>query len=232
MAWEHGLVKGRIVVAEDDPRQARILTLYLEREGHSVVVAPDGLRAVEEFRRRVPDLLILDVMMPNLDGHDVCRIVRDESDVPILLLTARSSEDDVLVGLDLGADDYVTKPYRPRELMARVRALLRRYQGQTPEEDAIEYDDLTVDFQRRAVLRGDESVELTTSEFDILATLVGTPGRVFSRLELLERVMGFDHDSLERTIDVHVRNIRRKLGDDAHHPRYIATVVGAGYRAP
>lgn len=225
-------MKGRIVVAEDDPRQARILTLYLEREGHSVVVAPDGLRAVEEFRRRVPDLLVLDVMMPNLDGHDVCRIVREESDVPILLLTARSSEDDVLVGLDLGADDYVTKPYRPRELMARVRALLRRYQGRTPEIEAIEYEDLVVDFHKRSVTRGDERIELTTSEFDILSTLVGTPGRVFSRLELLERVMGFDHDSLERTIDVHVRNIRRKLSDDANNPRYIATVVGAGYRAP
>ena len=225
-------MKGRIVVAEDDPRQARILTLYLEREGHSVVVAPDGLRAVEEFRRRVPDLLVLDVMMPNLDGHDVCRIVREESDVPILLLTARSSEDDVLVGLDLGADDYVTKPYRPRELMARVRALLRRYQGRTPEIEAILYEDLVVDFHKRSVTRGDERIELTTSEFDILSTLVGTPGRVFSRLELLERVMGFDHDSLERTIDVHVRNIRRKLSDDANNPRYIATVVGAGYRAP
>ena len=115
-------MKGRIVVAEDDPRQARILSLYLEREGHSVVVAEDGLRAVEEVRRREPDLLILDVMMPNLDGHDVCRIIRAESDVPILLLTARSSEEDLLIGLDLGADDYVTKPYRSREVMARVRA--------------------------------------------------------------------------------------------------------------
>ena len=225
-------MKGRIVVAEDDPRQARILRLYLEREGHAVVVAADGLRAVEEFRRRLPDLLILDVMMPNLDGHDVCRIVREESDVPILLLTARSGEDDVLVGLDLGADDYVTKPYRPRELMARVRALIRRHHRSLEDTEALDYLDLTVDFRKRSVVRGDEVIELTTSEFDILATLVGTPGRVFSRLELLERVMGFDHDSLERTIDVHVRNIRRKLGDDAHNPRYLATVVGAGYRAP
>ena len=225
-------MKGRIVVAEDDARQARILSLYLEREGHSVVVAEDGLRAVEEFRRRRPDLLILDVMMPNLDGHDVCRIVRDESDVPILLLTARSSEDDVLVGLDLGADDYVTKPYRARELMARVRALLRRHQRQNSTPDTVEFADLLVDFARREVRKGEDTIELTTSEFDILATLVGTPGRVFSRLELLEQVMGFDHDSMERTIDVHVRNIRRKLADDVHHPRYIATVVGAGYRTP
>ncbi len=225
-------MKGRIVIAEDDARQARILSLYLEREGHSVVVAEDGLRAVEEFRRRLPDLLIVDVMMPNLDGHDVCRIVRDESDVPILLLTARSSEDDVLVGLDLGADDYVTKPYRPRELMARVRALLRRHHRNVLDSELVEYSDLVIDFGRREVRRGDEIIELTTSEFELLAALVSTPGRVFSRFELLERVMGFDHDSLERTIDVHVRNVRRKLGDDAHDPRYIATVVGAGYRAP
>ncbi|MDJ0960975.1 MAG: response regulator transcription factor [Acidimicrobiia bacterium] len=225
-------MKGRIVIAEDDARQARILSLYLEREGHSVVVAEDGLRAVEEFRRRVPDLLIVDVMMPNLDGHDVCRIVRDESDVPILLLTARSSEDDVLVGLDLGADDYVTKPYRPRELMARVRALLRRHHRNALDSELVEYSDLIIDFGRREVRRGDEIIELTTSEFELLAALVSTPGRVFSRFELLERVMGFDHDSLERTIDVHVRNLRRKLGDDAHDPRYIATVVGAGYRTP
>ncbi len=225
-------MKGRIVIAEDDARQARILSLYLEREGHSVVVAEDGLRAVEEFRRRLPDLLIVDVMMPNLDGHDVCRIVRDESDVPILLLTARSSEDDVLVGLDLGADDYVTKPYRPRELMARVRALLRRHHRNALDSELVEYSDLIIDFGRREVRRGDEIIELTTSEFELLAALVSTPGRVFSRFELLERVMGFDHDSLERTIDVHVRNLRRKLGDDAHDPRYIATVVGAGYRTP
>ena len=225
-------MKGRIVIAEDDPHQARILTLYLEREGHSVVIAEDGLRAVEEFRRRSPDLMILDVMMPNLDGHDVCRIVRAESDVPILLLTARSSEDDVLVGLDLGADDYVTKPYRSREVMARVRALLRRHLRSSDNGAVIEYRDLAIDPQRRTVVQGDRPVELTASEFDILQTLATAPGRVFTRFELLERVMGFDSDSLERTIDVHVRNIRRKLGDDARDPQYIATVVGVGYRAP
>ena len=225
-------MKGRIVVAEDDPRQARILSLYLEREGHSVVVAEDGLRAVEEVRRREPDVLILDVMMPHLDGHDVCRIIRAESDVPILLLTARSSEEDVLIGLDLGADDYVTKPYRSREVMARVRALLRRHQRSAGNGTCIEYADLVIDPERRSVQRGGNAVELTASEFDLLSTLAGSPGRVFTRFELLERVMGFDHDSLERTIDVHVRNIRRKLGDDARAPRYVATVVGVGYRAP
>lgn len=225
-------MKGRIVLAEDDRRQARILSLYLEREGHSVVMVEDGLRAVEEVRRRQPDLLILDVMLPNLDGHDVCRIVRAESDVPILLLTARSSEDDVLVGLGLGADDYVTKPYRAREVMARVRALLRRGQHTANDGAVIEFRDLAIDLQKRTVVRGEDTIEFTASEFDVLAALMATPGRVFSRSELLERVMGFDHDSYERTIDVHVRNIRRKLGDDARDSRYVATVVGVGYRAP
>lgn len=224
-------MKGRIVIAEDDPRQARVLSLYLEREGHSVVVAPDGLQALEEVRRRVPDLLILDVMMPKLDGHDVCRIVRAESDVPILLLTARSSEDDLLVGLDLGADDFVAKPYRPRELMARVRALLRRRE-RGAEVERIEYRDVVIDRLTREVRRGDELITLTTTELDLLTVLMGNPGRVFGRFELLEKVMGFEHDSQERTVDVHVRNIRRKLGDDPAEPRYISTVIGAGYRAP
>jgi DNA-binding response OmpR family regulator len=225
-------VKGRILLAEDDPRQARIMSLYLEREGHSVVVVEDGLRAVEEFRRRGADLLVLDVMMPHLDGHDVCRIVRAESNVPILLLTARSSEDDVLVGLDLGADDYVTKPYRPREVMARIRALLRRPLGTATDTQALELADIVIEPLRRTVERDGTAIELTASEFDLLTTLASAPGRVFTRLELLERTMGFDHGSLERTIDVHVRNIRRKLDDDVRHSRYIATVVGVGYKAP
>ncbi len=225
-------MKGRIVIAEDDSRQARILSLYLEREGHSVVIAEDGLVAVEEFRRRRPDLLILDVMMPNLGGHDVCRIVRAESDVPILLLTARSSEDDILTGLDVGADDYVVKPYRPREVMARVRALLRREERRHAQAVIIEYRDLVVDSGKRSLVRGEEVIELTASEFDLLWTLMTTPGRVFSRDELLERVVGFGNSSLERTIDAHVRNIRRKLGDDPGNPRYIATMIGVGYRVP
>jgi DNA-binding response OmpR family regulator len=225
-------MNGRIIVAEDDPRQARVLSLYLEREGHSVVVAENGLRAVQEFRRREPDLLVLDVMMPGLDGHDVCRIVRAESDVPILMLTARSGEDDLLVGLDLGADDYVTKPYRPREVMARVHALLRRRQRDSGEAAVVEFGDLTVNPGMRTVSRGRELIELTRSEFDLLYTLLAAPRRVFTRAELLERLTGFEYGSLERTIDTHVGNLRSKLGDDARDSRYIATVIGVGYRAP
>jgi len=223
-------MRGRIIVAEDDSRQVRIVKAYLEREGHSVVVVQDGLRAVEEVRRRTPDLLVLDVMMPNLDGHDVLRIVRAESDVPILMLTARSTEDDQVIGFDLGADDYVTKPYRPRELMARIRALLRRRLGETDASEIVVIGALTIDRDRRTVDLDGRDIELTASEFDILTTLATSPGKVFTRFELLERTVGFEHDSLERTIDVHVRNIRAKLGDDARNPRYITTVVGVGYR--
>jgi len=223
-------MRGRIIVAEDDPRQVRIVKAYLEREGHSVVVVTDGLRAVEEVRRRTPDLLVLDVMMPNLDGHDVLRIIRAESDVPILMLTARSAEDDQVIGFDLGADDYVTKPYRPRELMARIRALLRRRLGENDASEKVVIGSLTIDRDRRTVDVDGANIELTASEFDILTTLATSSGKVFTRFELLERTVGFEHDSLERTIDVHVRNIRRKLGDEARDPTYIATVVGIGYR--
>ncbi len=226
-------MKGRVVLAEDDPNQAKIVKLYLEREGHSVVIADNGLAALEEVRRREPDILILDVMMPKLDGHDVCRILRQESNVPILLLTARAAEDDVLIGLDLGADDYVTKPYRPRELMARVRALLRRA-GKMEEsaEATIRHGELEIDPARRTVTVAGTQVELTTAEFDVLLTLVASPGLVFTRLQLLETVMGFDYRGMERTVDAHVKNLRRKLSDDARNPRYIATVVGVGYKAP
>ncbi|MCP4307444.1 MAG: response regulator transcription factor [bacterium] len=226
-------MKGRVVLAEDDPNQAKIVKLYLEREGHSVVVTGDGMAALEEVRRRKPDLLILDVMMPKLDGHDVCRVLRQESDVPILLLTARSSEDDVLIGLDLGADDYVTKPYRPRELMARVRALLRRAgAGSKAPVAAMRHGDIEIDPSRRTVTVADEPVDVTAAEFDVLLMLVSSPGVVFTRLQLLESVMGFDYRGMERTVDAHVKNLRRKLGDDARNPRHIATVVGVGYKAP
>ncbi len=226
-------MKGRVVLAEDDPNQAKIVKLYLEREGHSVVVADNGLAALEEVRQREPDLLILDVMMPKLDGHDVCRILRQESDVPILLLTAKSSEDDVLIGLDLGADDYVTKPYRPRELMARVRALLRRSGRSSDAQDStINHGELEMDPARRLATVSGERVDLTAAEFDVLMTLIASPGLVFTRLQLLESVMGFDHRGMERTVDAHVKNLRRKLGDDARNPKYIATVVGVGYKAP
>lgn len=221
-------MKGRILVAEDDPHQARILRLYLEREGHSVVVTEDGLRAVEEFRRRVPDLLILDIMMPNLDGHDVCRIVREESDVPILLLTARSGEDDVLVGLDLGADDYVTKPYSVRELVARIRAAARRA-GSGPEvRSVIRIGDAVLDPGRYELRVAEQVFSLPRKEFELLQILMSQPGRIASRASLLERVWGYDWGE-SKSLDQHIRRLRRKL-EHARAGPMIRTVRGVGYR--
>jgi DNA-binding response OmpR family regulator len=224
-------MSARILVAEDDPKQAHLIRIYLEREGYSVLVVNDGRRALEHSRARRPDLLVLDVMMPGVDGFDVCRILRAESDVPILLLTARSTEDDKLLGLDIGADDYVTKPYSPRELAARVRALLRRAGKGTPvAADVRTVGDLEVDAGRFEVRVGGRPVVLTAKEFGILEVLAAEPGRVFTRAQIIDRAFGFDHYVLERTVDAHVMNLRRKIEEDPAEPRYVQTVYGRGYR--
>ncbi len=221
--------KGRIVVAEDDPRQADLIRRYLEHEGHQVVVVHDGRSAVDEVRRRAPDLVVLDVMMPEVDGLDVCRILRFESDVPIIFVTARSTEDDLLLGLELGADDYLTKPYRPRELVARVRVHLRRTAATASPVSELGVGDLTIDPVRHRVELAGEQVAVTPKEFAVLAALAAEPGRAFSRGDLLEAAFGFDHDVLERTVDVHVLNLRKKLEADPSAPRYVLTVYGVGY---
>jgi DNA-binding response OmpR family regulator len=221
----------RILVAEDDPKQAHLIRVYLEREGHSVLVVADGRRALEHSRARRPDLLVLDVMMPVVDGLDVCRILRAESDVPILLLTARSTEDDVLLGLDLGADDYITKPYSPRELAARVRALLRRAgKGAVGSAAVRTVGDLEIDAARFEVRVDGRPVGLTAKEFGILEVLASAPGRVFTRAQIIDGAFGFDHYVLERTVDAHVMNLRRKIEQDPAAPRYVQTVYGRGYR--
>ncbi len=221
----------RVLVAEDDVKQAHLVRVYLEREGHSVQVVGDGRAAVDRCRAYRPDLVVLDVMMPGLDGLDVCRILRSESDVPILLLTARATEDDLLVGLDIGADDYLTKPYSPRELAARVRALLRR-SGRLPAGDTgvLTVGDLRVDTGRFEVRAGGRIVSLTAKEFGILAVLATEPGRVFTRAQIIDRAFGFDHYVEERTVDAHVMNLRRKIEVDPGEPRYVQTVYGRGYR--
>jgi DNA-binding response OmpR family regulator len=224
-------VSARILVAEDDLKQANLIRIYLEREGHSVLVVHDGRQALESSRTRKPDLLVLDVMMPGVDGLDVCRILRAESDVPILLLTARSTEDDKLLGLDIGADDYVTKPYSPRELAARVRALLRRAGKGTPVQPALRtVGALEIDAARFEVRVEGRPVSLTAKEFGILEVLAAEPGRVFTRAQIIDRAFGFDHYVLERTVDAHVMNLRRKIEDDPAEPRYVQTVYGRGYR--
>ncbi|MFF9274209.1 response regulator transcription factor [Streptomyces griseosporeus] len=223
-------MSARILVVEDDEKQARLVRIYLEREGHAVQVAADGRAALERARAGRPDLLVLDVMLPVVDGLDVCRILRAESDVPILLLTARSTEEDLLLGLDLGADDYLTKPYSPRELTARVRALLRRSRKAATGPEVLRVGDLEVDTARFEVRVAGRPVALTAKEFAVLEALAREPGRVFTRPQIVERVFGFDSDVQERTVDAHVMNLRRKLEEDPARPRYLETVYGRGYR--
>jgi len=224
-------MNARILVAEDDPKQANLIRVYLEREGHSVLVVGDGRAALEQCRSRRPDLAVLDVMMPVVDGLDVCRILRAESNLPILLLTARTTEDDVLLGLDVGADDYLTKPYSPRELAARVRALLRRAGVVSAGNQAVlRVGDLDVDPGRFEVRVGGRLITLTAKEFGILEVLAGEPGRAFTRAQIIDRAFGFDHYVLERTVDAHVMNLRRKIEVDPAEPRYVQTVFGRGYR--
>ncbi|WP_026877787.1 response regulator transcription factor [Jiangella gansuensis] len=220
----------RILVAEDDTKQAELVRRYLEREGHFVAVTHDGRAALDEARRRRPDLLVLDVMMPKVDGLDVCRILRSESDTPIIMLTARSTEDDLLLGLDLGADDYLTKPYSPRELVARVRTILRRAGRQRGGSGPYRVGALVVDAERHEVHLDGRRVDVTPAEFKILECLIAEPGRAFPRQKLLEQAFGFDHYALDRTVDVHVMNLRRKIETDPADPGYLLTVYGVGYK--
>jgi DNA-binding response OmpR family regulator len=227
--WKNLGVGARILVADDDPKLTSLVRTYLERAGHSVAVVHDGRAALVECRRRLPDLTILDVMMPVLDGHDVCHVLRSETDAPIIFLTARTTEDDLVSGLALGADDYVTKPFSPRELVARVEAVLRRSRP-SHEPSELRAGSLVLDEARHTVSLAGRPVDCTPAEFRILRELVARPHHVFSRGRLLEAAFGFDHDALERTIDAHVMNLRRKLEPDARHPRHLVTVYGVGYK--
>jgi DNA-binding response OmpR family regulator len=229
------------MVAEDDAKQAELVRRYLEHEGHTVTVVGDGRAALEEVRHREPDLLILDVMMPRADGLDVVRILRAEHrEVPVLMLTARSTEDDLLLGLDLGADDYMTKPFSPRELMARVRTLLRRNQrstgpapGPTPaavEDRALSVGTLRVDPARHEVSVGGTPVVCTPGEFRILAAMATEPDRVFTRQRLLEELHGFDKYISDRTVDVHIMHLRQKIERAPRRPARLLTVFGVGYK--
>jgi DNA-binding response OmpR family regulator len=218
-------------VAEDDAKQSSLIRLYLERDGHAVEVVADGRAAVDQARRWRPDVLVLDVMMPLLDGFEVCRILREESGLGILLLTARSAEEDLLCGLDLGADDYLTKPYSPRELTARVRALLRRGRSPRTEPTAVlRVGVLEVDVARFEVRVAGTPVLLTAKEFDILEVLARQPGKVLTRTAILSQSCNLDHDVLARSVDVHVMNLRRKLEERPDWPRMLETVYGRGYR--
>lgn len=225
-----------ILVVEDEPALRSTIAYQLRREGHQVVIAGDGEQALAAARSARPDLVVLDLMLPKLDGLEVCRRLRHESTVPILILTARSDEVDKVVGLEVGADDYMTKPFSMRELMARVKAMLRRLamvrQASAPEEteEVIVAGDLEIDASRRRVRRGGHELHLKPKEFDLLAFLARHPGRVFTRGHLLERVWGYDYIGDPRTVDVHVRWLRQKIEPDPSDARLLETVRGIGYR--
>ena len=229
---KHGDLASTVLIVEDDPHTVELVSLYLTRDGHKVLSASDGLDGLRMARESEPDLVALDLMLPGLDGMEVCRALRAESDVPIVMLTARVDEEDRLAGLDLGADDYVTKPFSSRELAARIRAVLRRAApGSTNGgSETMVHGEVTVNMARRAVTVKDRQVELTPTEFRLLVMLMRQPGRVFTRDQIMDRVLGFDFDGFDRTVDAHVSNLRRKLEASTDRAQYVRTVRGVGYK--
>ncbi len=220
----------RVLVVDDEPMVREVVAAYLEREGYRVVEAADGAAALDVLAAGMPDLVVLDLMLPHVDGYEVMRRLRRTADVPVILLTARSEEPDRVLGLELGADDYLVKPFSPRELAARVRSVLRRARPQ-PEPVRLEYDELVVDVRSREVLVSGSAVDLTAREFDLLAYLAAAPRQVFSRGQLLEQVWDSSPDYQDpSTVTVHVRRIRQKIEADPQRPRWIVTVWGVGYR--
>ncbi|TET84326.1 MAG: response regulator transcription factor [Anaerolineales bacterium] len=219
-----------IMVVDDEKRLVSLVEAYLTQEGFRVVTASNGREALFLARQEKPDLIILDILMPEMDGYEFMRLHRKERETPIILLTAKVEEDDKVIGLEIGADDYVTKPFRPRELTARVRAVLRRTGQTEPIAEVLHSANITLDREDHTVKVSDQFVDLTPSEFDLLAALMSAPGRAFSRLDLLDRIQGTAYEGYERTIDVHIKNLRAKIEPDPRSPRYIKTVYGIGYR--
>ncbi|MCC6617145.1 MAG: response regulator transcription factor [Anaerolineae bacterium] len=221
----------KILIADDEQHILDMLGAYLRQQGYQVVEARDGRTALYTFRHERPDLVILDVMMPELDGFEAARLIRKEADVPLLFLTARVEDIDQVTGLELGADEYVTKPFSPRVVVARVNALLRRVYGELSTEPVVwRMGTLELNTETHAVTVRDQRIELTPTEFALLHTLITRPGRVFTRMELLDHVQGDEYAGFDRTVDVHIKNLRAKIEDDPRHPRYIETVFGVGYR--
>ncbi len=220
----------KILVVDDEKRIVEILQAYLERDGYQVIAAYDGRSALELARSNSPDLIILDLMLPEVSGWDVCRELRRESDVPIIMLTARDDTTDKIVGLELGADDYVTKPFDPKEIISRARAVLRRSDVKTVSKSTIKVGEIMIDTNKRLVCRGDRNIELTPIEFDLLRVMAENPGRVYSRMQLLDKVQGDAYEGYERTVDSHIKNLRKKLELNPEHPVYIITIYGVGYK--
>jgi DNA-binding response OmpR family regulator len=224
---------GKIVVIDDEESVRDVVKAYLEKDGFTVYVAANGRDGLALAERRKPDLIVLDLMLPDISGEEICQEVRSRSDVPIVMLTAKATEDERIGGLIAGADDYLVKPFSPRELVARVHAVLRRTKGvETPLVEILRFDEgrLEIDTVKRAVRRDGQPVELTPNEYKLLLALARYPGRAYSRFELVNRVQGYDYEGYERTIDVHVKNLRKKIEPDPARPRYVETVTGVGYR--
>ncbi len=220
----------KILVVDDEKKIVNVVRGYLEQAGYNVAIAYDGQQALTAFRREKPNLVLLDLNLPCLDGLDVARTLRKESAVPIIMLTARVEETDRLIGLELGADDYIVKPFSPREVVARVRAVLRRVEGETAPMEILRAGEITLDLSKHSVTVRGESIDLTPTEFNLLTAFMQTPGRAFTRLQLLDRVQGESYEGYERTVDAHVKNLRQKIGDDPKTPHYILTVFGVGYK--
>ena len=222
----------RVLIVDDNPKIVEVLSAYLTAEGFEVETAEDGDHALAAVAARVPDIALLDVMLPGIDGIELTRRLQQQYALPVILVTARSDEVDRLIGLEVGADDYISKPFSPREVVARVKAVLRRSErvAATTPGQRLFVGDLEIDAETRRVRLGDEVVDFTRTEFDILSALAAHPGRVFSRMQLMEAAQGDAFEGYERTIDAHVKNIRRKLGEDPRSPRYLHTVTGVGYR--
>ena len=219
-----------ILVVDDEPKIVQIARDYLKGSGFKVLTSSNGKQALAIARQEHPDLIVLDLMLPGMDGLDVCRAIRRESDVPIIMLTARAEEADQLIGLELGADDYITKPFSPRALVARVRALLRRTQGDLLQEETLRFGELELDTRRKQVTVGGDPVHLTRSEFTLLETMAKHPGQPLSREQLLEHMHGVAFDGVDRSVDSHIKNLRRKIESDPAAPVYILTVYGFGYK--
>jgi DNA-binding response OmpR family regulator len=219
-----------ILIVDDEKRLVSLVESYLTQEGYRVVTAYNGRDALPVAQKEKPDLIILDIMMPEMNGYDFMRVHRADHDTPIIMLTAKVEDDDKVIGLELGADDYVTKPFKPRELMARVRNVLRRAGKNETKAKTLRVSEITLDRDSREVQVAERFVDLTPSEFDLLAALMSSPGRVFSRLDLLDVIQGIRYEGYERTIDTHIKNLRSKIESDPRKPRYIETVYGVGYR--
>jgi DNA-binding response OmpR family regulator len=224
-------MESKILVVDDEKAIVEIIKAYLEKDGYRVITAFNGEAALKLAHQEQPELSVLDLMLPGISGWDICRTLRKESDIPIIMLTAREDVTDKIIGLELGADDYVTKPFDPKELVSRIRAILRRVKVRySPDKKLLRIAGLLVDIERREVRRDDKTLDLTPTEYDILKILIESPGRVFSRMQLLDKLQGDAYEGYERTVDSHVKNLRKKVEPDPDHPRYIITVHGIGYK--